>query len=54
MIGNVQDHGVKRKIPDAVVSAVFALAKCRARDAYKKALLKLELMDEEVAVWFDK
>jgi hypothetical protein len=54
MIGNVRDHGVKRKIPDAVVSTVFALAKCRTRDAYKKALQKLELMDEEVAVWFDE
>jgi hypothetical protein len=45
---------VKQKIPNAVVSIVFALAKCWTRDAYKKALQKLEPMDEEVANWFDK
>jgi hypothetical protein len=54
MVGNVQDHGVKQKTPDAVYSTVFTLAKCWTRDAYKKALQKLELMDEEVANCFDK
>jgi hypothetical protein len=49
-----QDHGVKQKVPDALVSVVFALAKCWTKDVYKKALQKLELLEAEDAVWCDK
>lgn len=54
MIGNVHGHGVKRKIPDIVSTAVYNLAKCQTKKAYEQSLLNLQHLDEEVAIWFEE
>jgi hypothetical protein len=52
MIANARDHGVKRKIPDSVSTAVYALAKCRTKGAYQTSLQYLEHLDKDIADWF--